>query len=118
MISIEKSEILTGILYTDVSDHFPIFYIDYSKQSNATTKFVKRRIYSQANMTFFSNKIRDHDWSTVLSECDPQSAYTHFFKDYCMMYNESFPMKTIKQGYKTRKPWLTEGIKESIKKKE
>ena len=25
-----KNDILTGIFYTDISDHFPVFYIDYS----------------------------------------------------------------------------------------
>ena len=25
-----KNDILTGIFYTDISDHFPVFYIDIS----------------------------------------------------------------------------------------
>ena len=33
------------------------------------------------------------------------------------MYNECFPLKLFKPGYKTRKPWLTEGMKTSIKNK-
>ena len=113
----KKSQVFTGILYTDISDHFPLFYIDYSNQSVTSKKHIKRRMYSQANMLSFSDKIRDHDWTNVYSQNDPQTAYTCFFNDYRHMYDESFPSKTLIQGYKTRKPWLTEGMKESIKKK-
>lgn len=112
-----QSDIFTGILYTDVSDHFPVFHIDYSNQLKKAPRQMKRRMYTQANMTLFSEKVRDHDWSPVLSQTDSQAAYTCFFNDYCKMYNECFPIKYIKSGYKTRKPWLTEGIKLSIKKK-
>ena len=35
--------------------------------------------------------------------------------DYINIYNSCFPIKTIKIGYKTRKPWLSEGLKKSIK---
>ena len=27
---VENSKILAGILYTDISDHFPVYHIDYS----------------------------------------------------------------------------------------
>ena len=74
-------------------------------------------MYTQANMVSFDEKIREHDWTNVLSHRDPQEAYTCFFNDYCSLYNESFPVRVIRQGYKTRKHWLTEGIKVSIKKK-
>ena len=74
-------------------------------------------MYSQANILSFADKIRDHDWTNVYSQSDPQTAYTCFFDDYRHMYNDSFPSKTLTQGYKTRKPWLTEGMKESIKKR-
>ena len=31
------------------------------------------------------------------------------------MYNSSFPLITFKQGYKTRKTWLSENLKKAIK---
>ena len=47
--------------------------------------------------------------------CDgPQSAYTSFHYDFTTMYDECFPFRTLKHGYKTRKPWLSEGLKKSI----
>ena len=113
----KNTDVFTGILYTDISDHFPIFYIDYSNQSKSSIKHIKKRMFTQANMMNFSGKLRDHDWGHVLSQSNPQNAYTCFFNDYISMFDKCFPVKTFKQGYKTRKPWLTEGIKLSIKKK-
>ena len=31
---ITNNNVLTGILYTDITDHFPIFYIDYASKTN------------------------------------------------------------------------------------
>ena len=33
------------------------------------------------------------------------------------MYNDCFPLRTVKSGYKTRKPWLSKGLKKSIERK-
>ena len=40
-----------------------------------------------------------------------------FFNDISAIYNTCFPVKTYKAGYKTRKPWLSDGLKCSIKTK-
>ena len=93
---------LSGILYTDISDHFPIFHIDYSNHTKLQETFIKKRIYSQENMRAFSTKMSNHDWNHVYQLDEPQSAYTAFFNDYCEMYHAIFPIKTYKTGYKTR----------------
>ena len=33
------------------------------------------------------------------------------------LFDTCFPLRTVKRGYKTRKPWLTEGLKKSIQRK-
>ena len=48
---------------------------------------------------------------------DCQAAYTLFHKAFVKCYNESFPFKITESKYKTRKPWLTVGLKNSIKQK-
>ena len=37
--------------------------------------------------------------------------------DFIDIYNDAFPLKAFKKGYKTRKAWLSEGMKRSIKRK-
>ena len=108
---------LSGILYTDISDHFPIFYIDYSCSIDDVDTVVHRRVYSQENIESFKSKLSEKVWSDVLICNDVESAYSLFMKDFIDIYNEAFPLKEFKKGYKTKKSWLSEGMKRSIKRK-
>ena len=40
-----------------------------------------------------------------------------FYSKFNSIYDEHFPLKRIKIGYKNRKPWLTDALKKSIKRK-
>ena len=110
-------KVLTGILHSDITDHYPIFHISHDHLSYSENHYIKRRISSPDNIMKFSNTLNEHNWDHVLSNEDPQSAYSAFMKDYVDIYNSCFPIKNIKIGYKTRKPWLSEGLKKSIKTK-
>ena len=74
-------------------------------------------MYSVGNQEKFARLLRERNWSEVLSSEDPQSAYSLFSQGYIDMYNDCFPLRTVKSGYKTRKPWLSEGLKMSIERK-
>jgi len=115
--SIDNDHVFNGILYTDITDHFPIFHIDYSNVSAKQPLFFKRRMYNDENRNKFSHMMSNGDWSDVLSNNNPQEAYTSFFNRFSRIYNECFPIKSIKAGYKTRKPWLSDALKKAIKKK-
>ena len=42
---IQSQNILTGILYTDISDHYPVFHIDYSSEIQNDETVIKKRIF-------------------------------------------------------------------------
>ena len=114
---VDNQDVFTGILYTDISDYFPIFYIDKATGIKNPPKYFKKRIYSQESLELFSNLLQNNDWSNVLSSENPQDAFQLFSDCYRDVYDKCFPLRTIKCGYKTRKPWLSEGLKRSIKTK-
>ena len=66
-------------------------------------------------MERFSSKMSEIHWDGVLHTSNVQNAYTMFYNEFCDVYNTCFPVKVFKQGYRTRKPWLSEGMKKSIK---
>ena len=105
----------TGILYTDISDHFPIFYIDYTKSITVKDQFISRRTYSNQNTVKFINELDNLNWGDIYSCNDAQTSYTVFQTRFSELYDKCFPRKTIKLNYKNRKPWLTEGLKRSIR---
>ena len=116
-IPIENEETLQGILYTDISDHFPVFVIDYSNECSSEPPLLYKRVFSDTNKSKFHKQISDTNWTSVLQCNDAQVAYTTFHNTFTHIFNECFPLKQYKLGYKNRKPWIPENIKKCIKKK-
>ena len=73
---------------------------------------------SPENKKKFRNKIKNVDWTNVILNDSCPNGYTMFYNIF-EIYNSSFPVKrkSLKPHYKTRKPWLTNGMKCSIKHK-
>ena len=110
--------IFSGLLYSDVSDHFPIFYIDNTKKHKPATKFIQKRMYTQENIAKFSEKLANQDWSEILQKNDTVSAFSNFYTIYNKHYDDSFPTKRIKLGYSTRKSWIPDDLKKLISTKD
>ena len=111
----ENLNTISGILYTDISDHFPIFYIDYSSSVDNTEQFATRRLYNENNKKKFCKQISEYNWDNVLLCTDSQESFSTFHKEFSYIYNSCFPSKILKLNYRNRKIWLTNGMKESIK---
>ena len=113
----------SGILCTDISDHFPVFTLNntctgssLSSTPASTRENVKLfRSYSVQNMRNFTEALQAVDWTTVLSLDDPQAAYTAFNNVLLDLHDCHFPLKRCTTKYKARKPWLTLGLRNSIK---
>jgi exonuclease III len=107
-----------GIIYSDISDHFPVFIIDYSiLLNNCTHTYMKTRDYSERNKLLFKRTLEDFNWDQVYTYDNPAEAFEFFHKSYLDIYTQSFPEKQIKMGYITRKPWLSNDLKIMIKRK-
>ena len=106
-----------GIFFTDISDHLPIFcIINSAKPNKSTTEFIHKRIYSTKNFEKYKEMITNVDWvNPILASNDPQEAFTLLHTTICKYHNICFPLQKIKLGYKTRKPWLTQELKNMIK---
>ena len=63
----------------------------------------------------FNRALHEFKWDDVLNMDDPQKAYTEFHNKYTRLFNDCFPIKRIKKGYKNRKPWLSDSLKKRIK---
>ena len=76
-----SNNLFTGILYSDITDHYPIFHIDNSSRVKSKDTVIKRRIFSQSNIANFSSALCNHNWDHVLQNNDPQIAYSLFMND-------------------------------------
>ena len=109
-----------GILFTDISDHLPIFFLaqQQHKVDKVPIKLSKRMINAQTKKQF-SLDLNNCNWDTVLNCHDPNTAYDKFVSTYNHIYETCFPLKTLtrKKGKLATKPWITKGFVASIKNK-
>ena len=93
---------IQGILRTDLSDHYSIFYISYresiDKQDN---NHDIGRVCDSTSITNFSNAMERIDWECVTREGDTEVSLTIFHNKILEAHNASFPKKTSQ----TFLPW-------------
>ena len=118
------SSLKVGIVKTDISDHFPIYFSINTEQSiaqNSTVK-IKKRVYDKNNTKIFKEELNSLNWQSVIRESErgnTDSAYKDFLKLFLGLYDKNFPLQEFELKQKTiNSPWITSGIKKSSKQKQ
>ena len=98
--------ILSGNLYTDITDHLPVFML----QGNATFKTfqikVTNRSFAITGEETFTSELGTMDWSNIYNNDNPNMQYTYFTTAMSKLIDKHFPLKTIRMNYNTiRHPW-------------
>ena len=113
-----NSKHMQGILCTSISDHYAIFHIAGNAENasfGVEISPILQRNYSQRNINNFLNEVNEIEWSGITEMDDAQQAYSAFHKLLAEKYVSWFPFRKIAKRYHHNKPWLTAGLKESIK---
>ena len=107
------------ILVTDISDHYPVFcYSDrISSENSCRIGTLKYRQINDNSKIAFKEFIDGLGWESVYSELDAQIAYSNFMQELSMAYEAHFPILERRSTKSDLNPWLTSGIKKSIKNK-
>ena len=111
------SKSLQGILFTDITDHFPVFFIDLSTKNKNEKRIVARRSFTTKAKENFKSKIDEFDWTRTRESTDAQEAMSLFHSNYKRIFDECFPVRKIELGYKHRKEWLSDDIKKQFSRK-
>ena len=112
-----RIQIASGNLMTDMSDHFANFIILYSNCKSKETDRPMVRIYSEQNKNTFKKLLSDLNWDAELKHKNVNEAILAFNQKITIAYNKSFPFKRLSRRRAKDKPWITTGLKESIKQK-
>ena len=109
----------SGLLFTDISDHLPIFSFFYDQSlQDASDTYVTFRDKNKANLLKFQDRLRNFKWTDLEGYDDPICAYAIFHKSFMNIYNTSFPLRRVKAAkFKSNKPWISGGLLTSIRKK-
>ena len=82
-----------GLLVTDVSDHLPIFCVDFEKTDCAKEDFIYRRNMSQRNKLAFRDDLANLVWNEMYQLSDTQAAFGWFHSKLLLLYNKHFQTK-------------------------
>ena len=113
-----ENSFICGNIVTETMDHFTQVCIvashpnplNYSKQRK------KIRDYSSFSANRFLSKLQEIEWSNS-SDNDTNQSFTTFYKKINCLVNKHAPMKTLskRRGKILSKPWITKGIRTSIR---
>ena len=117
--NVYNSSTLSGILLTEITDHFPIFHISHSSVDKKHKE--KPHTYRKINIESLDTlnaDLENADWSKVYHEHDPERAYDLFCEIFIELYNKHLPVQTNKSGKRqSKKPWVTRELLKLIDKK-
>ncbi|MBY0581213.1 MAG: endonuclease/exonuclease/phosphatase family protein, partial [Rickettsiales bacterium] len=107
-----------GIIKTDVSDHFPIFFSiksDYRINKGGRV-MIKKRVFNNNNLKSFKNQFLYEDWSHISFNDNINVIYDTFIRTFFKIYDTNFPVCEILCKTKDiLSPWITKGLKKSSK---
>ena len=111
----------SGVIETDVSDHFPIFVIFESKNKNKTALVRKvARSYKSFNIQSFHEDLGKINWAHVCRYKDVNIAYKVFYDMFvkvCDNHAPNIEHNVSRKKYGPKNPWISSAIIKSIRKK-
>jgi len=57
-----------GIIVSDISDHFPVFYVRHFENKKDEALPIKVRKIDERSKLEFSSALENHDWNNVLND--------------------------------------------------
>ena len=111
------SHFVSGILKADITDHYIIFHIikDKDGKIDNSSEYKTVKIINESRTSRFIEIIQNTDWPVLNSHRDCQTYFTKLYALFKTIYDGSFPLSRVKMRYRNCLPWLTEGLKRSIK---
>lgn len=106
------SSATSGIIITDVADHFGTFHSVSHKHTHISSEIKQTRFYSDKNILKFKTLLDQTDFRNILQINCPNEAFDVFILKYRNAFEQAFPLRAIKANKKfiKREPWVTSGL--------
>ena len=90
------SHIQSGIIKTDISDHFAVFSLLKTnlEQTNIKKTIIKRDI-NEDSMEYFKFIFNSTDWDLLTQTSSTNDSYNIFLKRFIRNYDQAFPERKI-----------------------
>ena len=111
--------LISGNIITDIYDHFSQFCIMTSGREKVANQTTKKRDFSDFSSVRFNNDLSIVDWDNIIvskaNSVDDQ--FSSFYKQLNKVVQKHAPLKVVSKRKikQLAKPWITKGIRTSIK---
>ncbi len=107
--NINASNIKSGIIVTDLSDHFGTFSIFSSQSICLRQDSLKNRSFNNANLKTFRNLLTSSNFNHILNNDCPNESYDDFFDIFRAAFDKAFPLRTFhpKNKFVKKHNWMT-----------
>ena len=108
-----------GIIIDSLSDHFPVFYMEESRQKKMQLPDKNTRNINSKTIPAFCDLLKATSWQAVIKEQNPKNVFDNIFDLVNDLRDISFPEIVVKQRQKKLKysPWMSSGLQISQKHK-
>ena len=120
IITTNLSNIHSGLIFNDLSDHLPIFLIfEYKHNKSTNVIYNTKRVVNDHNINVMMNKLKETNWNEILASEDVNDMYDTFTAKFKNKYNSTCPVTVTKQKLVRKipnNPWMTNSLKQACKK--
>ena len=98
--SVINAEFKTGIIKTDISNHFPIFFIFKCvvDSTEVREEFIYKRNYAGNSIETIKQKLHEVNWNELKQSNNANKSYAKFSQIRTSLYEECFPKFKISPG--------------------
>ena len=101
----------SGVLYNDISDHFPVFnLLQIDSKITKKYEYIFMRTNAAKNIKKLNIELKNAKWDDVFIDENPDSAYDTFLSILTSLINKCLPLKKVKRKTTDKSEWLTNGI--------
>lgn len=111
----QKEHIQSGVIITDISDHFMTFLKLPKGKDQPVVREIKKRNTSMENVQLFRYHLQTVNWDEVYSSKDVNISYNAFWVKFKMLYDQCFPLenKKFNKNIHKIKTFMTRGLLKS-----
>ena len=92
----------TAIFKSDISDHFPIYFIIPATRPEIENKtsFIFKSILNVDAINTFNQDLQKTNWKDIEAFTDPNESYKAFLERFLILYDKHFLIRKIKNKVK------------------
>ena len=110
--TVHMDKCVTGILPTDITDHFPVFHlVNHQIVEKHPEQHRTYRVLNEESISKCTSILEHTCWDSVMNSAEPQTAYNNFIEIFDKIINDNIPLKNAKLDKKRdQKPWITRDL--------